>query len=110
MPGNCSNSCNEAVLILIGCAGPVFLGVAEAPDVPELCPVAARGAEDPSSLEVRAVVVRLVASLVEVTDDFFFERDALVDPEVPPKETWFFNPSIFVCVIPLTFLRSSRLS
>src|SRR6516165_7730081 len=102
MPGNCSNSCNDAVLMLIGCAGPVFFGVLE---VPELLPVAARGVEDSSSVEFRAVAVPLVAPWVDATDELFFERDVLVDADVPPKLTWFFSPSIFVCVIPLTFLR-----
>src|SRR5215472_1482199 len=103
MPGNVSNSCNEAVLTLTGCDGPVFLGVAE---FPELLPVAVRGVKDFPVEALPVSVEGVVVSSVEATADFSLWV-FLVEAVVGPKVIWFFNPLIFVSVNPLTFLRSS---
>ena len=78
--------------MLIGSDGPVFLGVAE---VPELLPVAASGVVD-FPVELLAVSVGgVVVSSVEAVADFslcVFFVEAVVDPNV----IWFFSPLIFV--------------
>ncbi len=104
MPGRLSSCSNEASLMLI------FSPDASADVFEELLlPVGERPVEDCPVAFRDAVALELLLAVDAVVDPCLVDAVFFADDAVDPKATEFLILSIFVCVNPFTWLKSSRL-